>query len=373
MTSLQVVADKVLAATSYRDVFTLVDVRQAPDSVAREYRSYAKVLHPDRYTSDADKKYAADLFVRLGELKAGADDAIRSGIFGETQPSIIMTTRRASYNLNLPMLAGDICATYQGSAFINGRQTPLFFKVARSSDDRDLLQNEATALKRLHGDTAEKKWQRHVPMLQESFAYEERGTSRQVTVTSLFEGFVTLEAVATAFRRGVDPRHGVWIFRRLLMALGFAHDNHIVHGAVVPSHVMILPKAHGLVLVDWCYASIADESGVQPAIKAIVEQYWSWYPEEVFAKQAPSPATDIAMAVRTIIYLMGGNPLTGELPMTIPRPLRAYLKGCLQTKQLMRPQNAWLLLEEFDGLLETMGAPYYPRHFLTFAMPHGVA
>ena len=45
------------------------------------------------------------------------------------------------------------------------------------------------------------------------------------------------------------------MWRRLLTALGWAHRARLVHGAVFPEHVLIHPELHGLVLVDWCYAT----------------------------------------------------------------------------------------------------------------------
>ena len=53
---------------------------------------------------------------------------------------------------------------------------------------------------------------------------------------------------------GVDPRDAAWMWRRLLVALGFAHRAGVLHGAVLPEHVLIHPGEHGLVLVDWCYS-----------------------------------------------------------------------------------------------------------------------
>jgi hypothetical protein len=134
---------------------------------------------------------------------------------------------------------------------------------------------------------------------------------------------------------------------------------------------MVLSDGYGVVLVDWCYASQADNSGKYEPIKAIVSNYQDWYPKEVTSKEAPSPATDIFMAAKTMIYLMGGDPNTGNYPedTKVPRPMRAFFKGCLQSQIAARPGDAWELLAEFDELLEYMGAPYYPRRFRPFTMP----
>ena len=75
-------------------------------------------------------------------------------------------------------------------------------------------------------------------------------------------------------------------------ALGWAHRAGVVHGAVLPEHVLIHPGEHGLVLVDWCYsrrrpAQTAARAG-RPAPRR--------YPPEVPAAARPPPATDIYLA-----------------------------------------------------------------------------
>src|SRR5208283_4698999 len=47
------------------------------------------------------------------------------------------------------------------------------------------------------------------------------------------DGFhFTLPAIRDASPNGVDPRHAVWILRRLLSLLAAMHANGVVHGAV---------------------------------------------------------------------------------------------------------------------------------------------
>jgi hypothetical protein len=81
------------------------------------------------------------------------------------------------------------------------------------------------------------------------------------------------------------------------------------------------------------------------------------------------------MAVRTIIYLLGGDPLTGvfDTSTQVPLKMRMWLRGCLQARQKARPQHAGELLAEFDGLLKRIGSPYYPRRFVKLAVPTGAA
>jgi hypothetical protein len=189
-----------------------------------------------------------------------------------------------------------------------------------------------------------------------------------MNVIAQLEGFYTLEQIHATFPNGLDPLHLVWMWRRLLVALGYAHQNNVVHGAVLPQHVLIHPEMHGLVVVDWCY-SVTSDDGDYPPISAIVEQYRSWYPDEVLSKQAPSPATDIALAARCMMQLGGDDPLRPLHASVLPKPFRAFFNGCLLKKQAARPDDAWALLEEFDELLERLGKPFYPRRFRPFVMP----
>lgn len=50
---------------------------------------------------------------------------------------------------------------------------------------------------------------------------------------------------------GIDPRHAVWIWRRILDILGFAHSIGWVHGDVHPGHLLVHPADHGVLLIGW--------------------------------------------------------------------------------------------------------------------------
>lgn len=372
-TILLATAERIASAASYMDIFDSVDMDSDADaSIKKTFRALARVLHPDRYSDWCSKATASEAFVKLGVLRQQADEAVRSGRYGQPVYLATITSKRATHRLQYALGDGDICATYASSSNDGTGTKDMFVKIAKNPSDSDLLLTEALALKRLHSKNTEEKWQCYVPKLLDSFLYTaSSGARQQANVTPLLKGFYSLDQLRRIFPGGIDSRHAVWIFRRLLAALGFAHDNNVIHGAVLPRHVMVLPEQHGVVLVDWCYASLAEAGQAFPPVKVVVMTYKDWYPEEVFAKRSPSPATDIVMAARSIILLLGGDPMSGTLPHAVPMPIRAFLRGCIQKHQSMRPQNAWLLLREFDELLETMGAPYFPRRFLPLVLPKG--
>jgi len=72
-------------------------------------------------------------------------------------------------------------------------------------------------------------------------------------------GFVhTLADVAAEHPGGLDPRHGVWLWRRLLEVLGFVHESGFAHGAVMPEHVLVHSRDHGARLIGFGAARSVD-------------------------------------------------------------------------------------------------------------------
>jgi hypothetical protein len=224
--------------------------------------------------------------------------------------------------------------------------------VPRSPADNDLMAAEAAALTRLHRD-GQARHRAYAPRLRESFTHSDpAGVRRTLNVIDRCHGFVGLDEVARAHPDGVDPRDAAWMWRRLLVAIGWAHRAGVVHGAVLPEHVLIHPGEHGLVLVDWCYSVTPG----QP-LTALVAKHRDRYPPEVPAKRPATSATDIHLATTTLQRLIGDR---------MPPRLRRFADGCRQDAPRMRPQDAWRLLAELDEHLHDL---YGPRRFRPFTMP----
>ena len=373
MSELATVAEHVLQANSYTDVFGVyaADDPQLEQHIKKAYRRLARVIYPDFYKETDEVELATLAFKKLAELHEAALQARVAGKYGQPLQLAVIRTRHAKHVVTKPLAPGDLSQTYLGRTTTTIEQDS-FVKVARQPADRDLLQAEATVLRKLHGPGTDPRWAVFTPTLLDSFTYVERGKpARVANVFPLLDGFYDLTQLKSAFPTGFDGLHMVWIWRRLLVALGHAHDNNVVHGAVLPEHVMIQPEQHGLALVDWCYSSIRKDGATYAPVKAIVGKYRNWYPAEVLDKQPPAEATDIAMAARCMIDLMGGDVVGGMMPNRVPKAFRAFFKGCLQPQLSMRPNDAWILLREFDELLEQLGSPYFPRRFRPFTMPTG--
>ncbi len=295
------------------------------------YRILVKVVHPD--VAPAGRGPAATAaFARLSRL-------------WEEREGRLLTTGRATYRVGAPVATGDIAELYA----VDGDAALL--KLPRSPGDNDLLRAEATALTTL-ATAGDPKFRAYAPRLLESFTHEDAARARRTaTIVARQRGFVPLAEVHAAYPAGLDPRDVAWMWRRLLAGLGWAHRAGLVHGAVLPEHVLIHPGEHGLVLVDWCYAVPAGAT-----IPALVARHRAAYPPEVAARQPATAATDIFMAAGLMLRLIRQPPVA----------LRRFAAGCRYDRPRMRPQDAWRLLAEFDELLDDL---YGPRRFRPFAMP----
>lgn len=314
--------ERVTAARTADELFGAVEP-------VRVYHRLARLTHPD-LVEPAERAAATEAFIRLTTL-------------WRSRHTVVLRTRRAEYRLGPVAHRGDLANLYE----VDGA----LLKLARDPVHNDLLSREAWALRTL-AQQGDPRYLPYVPRLVESFRHRETGTGverRANVIGTTVGGLHSLVEVRQAYPDGLDPRDAAWMARRLLVAIGLAHRAGVVHGAVLPDHVLIHPREHGLVLVDWCYATRPGEP-----VPAFVDRYRDWYPPEVTT--AAGPGTDIAMAARCLIYLMAGR---------IPDPLRMFADGCRLPRPHQRPDDAWCLLAEFD---EVLGRLYGPRTFRPFQL-----
>jgi hypothetical protein len=299
------------AASEPGDLFT--------GDAARRYRRLARLTHPDVCPGD---RRAAEAFSKLA----------------------VLWQRHAKPG---PAIAkGDIANLYLVRQGV--------MKLARDPADNDLMRREADALSRLRTQM-DSRLLAFFPTLVAAPRHRDprSGAERQASVLGPLPGFRTLAEVRAAFPGGLDPRDAAWMWRRLLVAVGAAHRAGVIHGAVLPEHVMIHPAEHGLVLVDWCYST----TGAPGRLPAIVARYRDWYPDEALAGHLAGPDVDIWLATRCMTDLVGGS---------MPKPMAAFASGCTLANPRRRPGDAWELLAEFDEVLDRI---YGPRRFRPFAMP----
>ncbi len=318
--------------TTCEEAVRLIETASGPDELfgtdgARAYRRLARLVHPDA----GGPRSAFDRLTALWRARGPAT----------------ITTRRRTYRLDGTPIRGDLANLYDDG--------DVLIKIPRDPSVNDLMERECTAL-RLMRDDGDPRHLPYVPRLLENLRHrdETSGVERRVNVLTRLDGFHSLAEVRAAHPGGVDPRDAAWMWRRLLVALGFAHQAGVLHGAVLPEHVLIHPEEHGLVLLDWCYSV---RSGPGGRVPAMVKRHAAHYPPEVAERRPAGIGTDIYLATTCMTWLIGDR---------APRPMRAFANGCLATAEHRRPQDAWRLLSELDDLLERL---YGPRRFRPFHLP----
>jgi serine/threonine protein kinase len=340
-------------------------------SARKIFLHLAKVVHPDTHRGLEEVRQANASFKRLALFWEQAQAKIDNGTYGqkvlhETATPFIIHTATNQYSLGSLLSQGDICNLYAG-ALIAPTRKQVILKVPIKPQDNDLNANEARILAHLRSGSNYPAARAFLSQLIDAFSYKEQATGiiRRITVLTHVKNLVTLKAVKEAYPGGIDARDMAWIWRRLLVALDFAHTNGVIHGSVLPTHILIQPEQHGVMLIDWSYAVLQPER-THTWISAISTAYRTWYPAEVFARQEPQPGLDIYMAASCMIYLLGGDPQLHTLPASVPWQIQNHLRGCTLPHPRQRPQDARTLLHDFDELLERL---WGPRNFHAFRMP----
>jgi hypothetical protein len=247
--------------------------------------------------------------------------------------------------------AGDVADLHLAAdeADVSGESRYLL-KIARGPEGNAHLDTERKALTTLLRATGDSTYRKYLPVLVDSFPAGGRRPQR-INVFQWGSGFHTLEEVHEQ-HPALDGRHLAWIFNRLLTVLGFCRRRRIVHGAVLPCHVLIDAANHGLRLVGWGHSvATGRRLGTVPA------RYRDWYPAEVRRHRPVGPATDLFLAARCLVYLAGGDPLTDRMPDAVPPSMRRFFKTCLLESPSMRPSDGWALLDDFDRLLRALYGP----------------
>lgn len=231
-------------------------------------------------------------------------------------------------------------------------------KVNRARPDLDLLRQEWATLEHLHRahDPSSAALAARLP---QPIAFgpskwgqgsaNRVGAERWVAAYGWHSGFVhSLEDVRAAHPGGVDGQVAVWLFRRLLELLGFVHRAGVVHGAVLPPHVLVHPRDHGAMLVGWGCAQRRGAASVRATSRA----WSSWYAGP-WARPERSAALDIAFAARCAAEIASG----------LAEPVAALVASA-QAGAL--GDDAWLVA---DRLKEASRAAYGPPGYHPLPMP----
>lgn len=330
--SLPAAAARTAAAATVADLF-------GADDHHRQYRELAAIVHPDRYVLDGDRAVAVEAMAKLTRLWAE-----RNGT--PAAPAIV-----GNWVVLGPLAKGALNDLYRVQHVT--ASTPGVLKIARHPRDNDLLKREADTLKRLW--KAQGNFHKYLPGLLDTF----EASYRRANVVTLAGDCHSLEHIKRQFPRGIDFRHVVWMMNRLLSALGYLRTANIIHGAVLPQHLLYRPSDHGLVLIDFT-ASISRSGDLVPYI---VKRFETHYPLEALLATPSKPrgwavhTSDISMAFAAMRYAAAD----------VPRSFRDFFAlNMLESWQGRRFDDAWDVQDRWVQLAEN---EYGPPKWVPFEVP----
>lgn len=360
-TEVEQIALRINEAKRPEDIFGELDGDTANmrASIKNTFRQLSRAIHPDR---NGGSVLATDAFAKLSQMRDRATLLAETGKYGKIE-TVTIKTAHHSYEVASELGQSGIANTYECT--IDDTDNGIF-AVAIEPIDNDLMQNEARTLAILR-EEVNPNVRGYLPMLPdivESFTYSEvAGVRRQANIFKIKPGYVSIADILKAYPDGIHPADMAWMWRRLLDILGYCHSRGVIHGAVLPSNVLIgVGDVHDVVLTNW-QACVRDFTTNDRHISFVETEYEGWYPDEVLAKESPTPSTDIYMSAKCMIALLGGNPVTEVVPSSAHARERGFLQSCLFAKASLRPQSAWQLREEFGRMLTQISGKLQYRPF----------
>ena len=154
-----------------------------------------------------------------------------------------------------------------------------------------------------------------------------------------------LEMVAQAYSTLAEI-DAIRVLIKLFDTLGYVHRLETVHGAILPHHLIVSPDLSSLMVVDWTHCR---PSGSR--FGHLPRKYLNWYPREALRGERAIPASDIFMAVKIFLHLVGASS-DSQQHLVLSRPMRCLVKACLLESPRMRPDDAWALRDELKETLE---------------------
>lgn len=298
-------------SVNYYDILE-VSPRARVEVIKAAYKALMKNYHPDN--TDGDLRVTQ----QLNDAKAILLDPDKRAEYDEERTEITDTII-GEYRVIEKIAEGGFGITYKGEhVFL---KTPVCIKhgINISPQDEELLFNEGRAMWDL----------RHfgIPAVRNIIKLDDGSLA---LIMSYIPG-PTLHDIIEKNKK-LDAEHICWILERIFNILKYLHYHGVVHGDIKPQNIIIQPKSHTVVLVDYGL------SVVKPTSTTECVGYTPCFgPPEQIAGNVLLPQSDFYSLAVTMIYAMGGDVIKKEVPADVPDLLWEYIGRFLVHNVLTRP------------------------------------
>lgn len=323
------------------------------------YLDLVRRYHPDQYQNEDSLIHymASETTTTLNVLRDLARQKIEAGTYGQPEReaaseecSFEIETRERTYRVLEHIVEGDCANLYRADYLAqDGSLEHACLKVALSAEDNDLIKNEIKVQKLLK--------HKSLPVFLERF----KTTNGEMAVVMRYIDGLDLLAVREQRPDGLGQEHVCWIFERLLSVLGFLHANHVIHGNIEPGNIMIRPRDHNAFLIDFVFSIISPRL-TSEGFKGCTDGY---SPPEVYQRKAPIPPSDMYSLGKSMIFLLGGDIETNELPAGVDGRIRQFLLSFVLDNPMHRARDAW---EMWDKLRDLRSVVFENRRFVELTL-----
>ncbi|QNK68659.1 lipopolysaccharide kinase InaA family protein [Variovorax sp. PAMC26660] len=191
----------------------------------------------------------------------------------------ILTWRESRYRVLAPLATGEHSEVLLAER-LGALPERVTFKLARDSAANGVLAREGVVLQALQALSVAGAayFTRRLPQPLGVGVAEGLGDgARQALVLRHPTGFWgSLQDVLQANPQGIDARHAVWIWRRMLEVLAFVHGAGWTHRDLSPAHALVHPRDHGVLIIGWSRAQQASASAHAAAVaRDLMQTAWT--------------------------------------------------------------------------------------------------
>lgn len=276
--------------------------------VDKAFKKLALRFHPDKHASnEEDSEWAGKIFGLLGNYRIALTDLIEKGVTpGKVEIEIAIGKRKIKFTD--VMHEGDL-----GLVVRNGSDV---LKILRDPSDSDLYRNAEKHLKKLRGH---EHFDQYLIGKITPVNVNMGGVIHPAQHYKYVKGY-TLEQIKAKYPVTTAP-HSTWMLNRILEILTHAHAQGIANMGVLPRHVLIIPKTHGGVLLDWTCSTMG-----KPIATADTELFGT-YPNFVYDKPDDVRYADVIMAFDIYKWLAGEENIPSDIRKFYKNIYSGYYRG----------------------------------------------